>query len=188
MDSHEILHSLISKVIEVSPQDWEEFSSLWKPATLSKGEFFVEQGEPSHYVGFLSQGYVSNTYVTDEGKEIIKIFQFENSFIGSLAALNGEIAQHNVKAMEDLAFLKVRTKDIFELIKTKPIWETLIRKMVEKAFFEKQKKEHELYTFSAKERYLSLKETLGENINRIPKKDISLFLGIDPATLSRIIK
>lgn len=178
----------ISKVIDVSPEDWEEFKSYWAPITLKKGEFFVEQGETSEYAGFLVQGLVSNDYVTTEGKEIIKLFQFENNFIGSLASLNGGVSHHSVKAKEDAVILRAKTKDIFNLINTKPIWETLIRKMVEKAFFEKQEKEHELMTFSAKERYLSLKDSLGENINRISKKDISLYLGIDPATLSRLLK
>lgn len=178
----------ISKVIDVSTEDWEEFKSYWAPINLKKGELFVEQGESSEYAGFLVQGFVSNDYVTSEGKEIIKLFQFENNFIGSLASLNGGVSHHSVRAKEDSVILRAKTKDIFNLINTKPIWETLIRKMVEKAFFEKQEKEHELMTFSAKERYLSLKETLGENINRISKKDISLYLGIDPATLSRLLK
>lgn len=188
MDAHQNIYTEISKIIEISPAEWKEFKILWKPATIAKGDFFVEQGAPSEHAGFLVKGHVSNSYVTKEGKEIIKIFQFENSFIGSLAALNGGISHHSVQAMEEIYILKAKTKDIFNLIKINPIWETLIRKMVEKAFFEKQEKEHELMTFSARERYQSLKDSLGENINRISKKDISLFLGIDPATLSRIIK
>lgn len=188
MDAYQNIYSEISKVIEVSPADWEEFKSYWTPVTLAKGELFVEQGEASEYAGFLVKGFVSNDYITSGGKEIIKLFQFENSFIGSLAALNGGVSHHCVKAMEESHILKARTKDIFGLINTKPIWETLIRKMVEKAFFEKQEKEHELMTFSAKERYHSLKDSLGENIDRISKKDISLYLGIDPATLSRLLK
>ena len=188
MDNFQNLYHEISKIIEVSPQDWEKFKSLWKQVNLSKGDFFVEQGERSEYAGFLVKGYITNNYVTGDGKEVIKLFQFENNFIGSLASLDGGLSLHSVKAMENSIILQAKIKDITDLIKTSPIWETLSRKMVEKAFFEKQHKEHELMTFSAKERYLSLKDSLGENIDRISKKDISLYLGIDPATLSRLLK
>ena len=188
MENHQNMYTEISKVIEVTPVEWEEFKDLWVPINLAKGEFFVEQGELSEYAGFLVKGYVTNNYVTGEGKEIIKLFQFENNFIGSLSSLNGGLSLHSVKPMEDSLIFKAKIKDIFNLIKTKPVWETLLRKMVEKAFFEKQEKEHELMTFSAKERYHSLKDSLGENIDRISKKDTSLYLGIDPATLSRLLK
>lgn len=58
--------------------------------------------------------------------------------------------------------------------------------MLETAILGKEHREIEFLYFSAQERYDSFKKTDKNNLSRIPKKLIASYLGIDPATLSRL--
>ena len=67
-------------------------------------------------------------------------------------------------------------------------WLRFFKRQVDGTFALREIKEHQMYTFSAEERYLAFLEQSPNLANRIPLHYIASYIGITPEALSRIRK
>ncbi|HEX8576259.1 MAG TPA: Crp/Fnr family transcriptional regulator [Flavobacterium sp.] len=177
----------LDRILPLSHDEWQSFSSLFSEATLEKGEYFSIEERTETKMGFLLKGVVRAFYRNQNGIEYNKTFFTDNEFFGPYAALVTHQINHiNIQALTDCTILTASYSKITDLFSSYRKVETLARLIAEQFYIEKEKREIELVLLQANERYTLFKKEYPTIENLIPQYHIASYLGITPTQLSRI--
>ena len=170
-----------------SEQVLSDFTHIFYKKHLRKKEEFTSIGEYSDRVAFIIQGVMRAYYLTPTGKEYTKTIFTEKEFLAPLTSIvTGEKSLIALQALTHVDILVTRYRAIEELYAKYHVLEHMGRKIIEFQWAEKEKRELELITLNAEERYdLFVKHRKGL-LERIPHHYIASCLGITPVALSRI--
>ena len=185
------LKAYVENVTKMKPSQaqWDDFCSYLKARRYKKGEVFAEADEHCKTIGFIYKGIFEFSLSDEEGSQSIKSFNGEGGFVASYTSfITGEPSRYRVLAYEDSYVLAVDSKSLNYLFDKEMIWQKLGRLNAEHAYVRKEERESELLILDAEERYLSFIETHGDIAERLSGKDVASYLGINPATLSRLRK
>jgi CRP-like cAMP-binding protein len=108
-----------------------------------------------------------------------------NFFSDELSLLSGKSSPIEIIALEKSVVLQINKSNI-EKLKQTPMGALLFSAGDQKAIVEKEKKQIDLMSKTAEERYIDLLSKKLEIIQRISQKDIASYLGISTQSLSRI--
>lgn len=165
----------------------QDFIQIFYIKHLNKKEHFVDFGEVTNRVGYIIRGIVRAYYNTSDGREYTKTLFVENDFLAPLTSIVTN--QPSLIAMQALTHVDLLVSDYktLESVYSKHHeLECLGRKLIEFAWADKEKREIELMTLSAEERYNLFLNNRTELLSRIPHHYIASCLGITPVALSRI--
>ncbi|GGG97568.1 cAMP-binding protein [Polaribacter pacificus] len=183
----EELFAFINKISPIKLDTFNELQKCFKPLQLTKGDYFVREGEYAQQIGFLRKGVVRAFFINEEGKEYTKQFFVGYSIIGAYTSLltkqPNKIGQ---QALGDCEILTADFREIEKLYERFHDLERLGRKIAEFYFLEKEEKEIEMALLDADKRYLLMKEKFPSLELTIPQYQIASYLGITPTQLSRI--
>lgn len=185
------LRTFIENITNMTPTDkqWEEFCSHLKSKKFEKGESYAEQGEQCVYLSYIYKGLFAFSISDSEGNESIKSFNWDDYFVASYSSfITGEPSNFRIFAYEDSHVLMIDSSSLTKLFDKEMIWQKLGRLNAEGAYVRKEKRESELLIMDAEERYQSFLNSHKDIHERISGKDIAAYLGINPATLSRLKK
>lgn len=129
-------------------------------------------------------------YITSEsGKEHNKNFFFPISFAGSLTALiNNKPSKIVYETLSECKLYEINFYALKEICKTDIELNNLYSRLLEQVFIIYEKRQLELISMNASQRYLKLKEDIPEIDKLIPQYHIASYLSITPVQLSRIRK
>jgi len=172
-----------------SESQWSDFCSYLRPKKFEKGAVFAEQDEKCDSIGFVYKGIFVFSVSDSEGVEKIKSFNGENGFVAAYTSfINGCPSTFRVSAYEESYVLLIDSKSLRHLFDKEMIWQKLGRLNAEQAYIRKETRESELLILDAEERYQSFMNSHESVADRIAGKDVASYLGINPATLSRLRK
>ena len=182
----EYLQSLSHKKIT----NWEELECLMTQRKLKKSEHFFQHFDHCDEVAIVNSG-LFRIYLTDsEGEE--KTFSFipERSFLLDffLSWEENSKAMISVQALEECEIYTIKYNQFLELINISPIWHDIYREVLLKNYMFKTKREIEFVQFNAKQRLKGFMANKRIDINRIPKTYLASYLGIQPPSLSRLLR
>jgi CRP-like cAMP-binding protein len=184
-DLKQFFNNLTSGPIE----NWEEFSALFKPRVLRKGEYFIEEGQTAKEIGFLESGIMRVFYKNDNDIEYNKHFFINPCLVGGYASLiTNQPSQINQQALTDCTILVAKYSDIQALYAASPSFERAARIIAEHYFVQKEQREIELVLLDAEKRYAIFQKEFPTLQQQIPQYHIASYLGITPTQLSRIRK
>jgi len=127
--------------------------------------------------------------VNDRGGEHIIRFGLEDGWIYDYESYNLDIPTvYFIEALEDSEILVVSKGEYSFLQKLVPAVDVVNRKNDINNVIDSQKRIHASISMTAEDKYRSLISTFPSLINRIPQAMIASYLGMTPATLSRIRK
>ncbi len=173
----------------VSTESWDNFSALFKPKELKKGDYFIKEGEIAKEIAFLERGIIRVFYRSDKGDEYNKQFFVNPSLIGGYASLITNLpTQINQQALTNCNILVAKHSDIQALYSTCPDIERVARILAEYYFVEKEQREIEIVLLDAEKRYHIFQKQFPQLEQQIPQYHIASYLGITPTQLSRIRK
>lgn len=164
-----------------------QLNPLLELRSYGAGDYLVRAGEPALYLIWLFSGACREFYVTHEGNEYNKAFVVAGQVAGSLYDLK---RQTNSTAY--IEFLQPSTgavmlfTDFMGLVEADQSIRSIYYRMVEQLFLKKCKREHDLLTLNATERYLSFCHQYPGIDQVVPLYHIASYLGISPEALSRI--
>jgi len=183
----EKLISFIRNKVELPDEQLNSICSKFKHQVIPKNRFVIQKGQiVSHYYFIESGGFI--IYAKEHGVQHTRYFAFENEFIADIARIKThERSQEYIQTLEETSLYLISHEDMEALYVQYPVWQTFGRLVWEESFCNVLKSIHQFQTLTAKERYLELVKR-SNLINRVPLKDLSLFLGITPSSLSRIRK
>jgi CRP-like cAMP-binding protein len=176
----------LNKKLELPDQLFNVFWTKLKPAIISKGDMFLEQGKISRSLALVEKGAFYSFYEKD-GNEIIEGFCFEGCFMTDYPSfIAHSISKKNFKALENSNILTISYKELQSLYSQNVLFERAGRLMAENLFATWEMKLQDTIFLTPTERYLKLLKNSNNLLQRVPQYLIASYLNITPQYLSQI--
>lgn len=171
------------------PDQADELLSVGMAKELKKGEYFIRAGEIPKKFAFVGSGIFRYVYINDKGIEFTKGIIQELNFIASYSAMiKNDFSHFYIEALENSEVLEIPYEKWIDIMGKDPFWDKFLIKVLEKAFFIKEKREKEFLLLDAQTRYANFLKEFPNLQDRIKQNIIASYLGIQPESLSRIRK
>ncbi|TDQ25723.1 Crp/Fnr family transcriptional regulator [Tenacibaculum caenipelagi] len=165
----------------------EVFISFFSEIQLKKKDYFAKEGEFSSKLAFISNGVMRAFFRNKSGHEYNKTFFTSSNFVAAYSSITTKQKNLiNIQCLTDCTLFVADFRQLTSLYKNYPKFESLARIMAEYKFAIKEKREIELVTLEATERYSIFKKEHPGLENLINQYHIASYLGITPTQLSRI--
>lgn len=181
------LREYLDGMIRLDEDEFRAFTARFSEIGLQKNEHFAKAGEFPTRLGFLLQGVMRAYFRDPSGHEYNKTFFTPPGFVAAYSSLTTK--QENligIQCLTDCRLLWADFAQITSLYGTYPKIESLARKLAERKFALKEKREIELVILDARARYDIFKREHPQLENQIKQYHIASYLGISPTQLSRI--
>ncbi|MGK0366873.1 MAG: CRP-like cAMP-binding protein [Thermoproteota archaeon] len=183
------IKTVLSNMGELPEEEWQRLKGILNERKLKKDDYFIQAGEKSTEFAFIGTGLVRYFYTTFDGNEFNQTFKNDKDFIlDYYPMLTGEVSPLSVQALEDTTIYSGCFEEFTHFYDIHPCWNKLGRKMAELNFLQKCSRERQLLLFDATGRYLNFIKEFASILDKIPQYHIALYLGVNPATLNRLIK
>ncbi len=188
IDNH--LKEYLQSLTKTPISDWSSIEKLLTLKKIKKGDHFFQHFDHCEDIAIISSG-LFRIYLTDhEGEE--KTFSFipEKSFILDffLSWEENSKTMVSVQALEDSEIYAVRYNHFLELMNINKTWHDVYIEVLLRNYIFKTKREIQFVQFNAKERLNMFIQNKRIDINRIPKTYLASYLGIQPPSLSRLLR
>jgi len=181
----ELLKKAFDKYYEAPLEVWKQFADLGEQVEYVKKEIIKEADKKENYGYFLIKGAVGSFVWKNENYVCLDLLIENNFFADEISLFTGKPSPVEIIALEDSTVLKISKSNIDQLRQT-PMGVLLFSIGDQNSLIEKEKKQIELLTQTAEERYIQLLQSRPELIQRISQKNIASYLGISTQSLSRI--
>lgn len=181
------LTNYIRSYIDIEEKELNIILSCFEKQVIPKNKFVLKKGQLVTYYYFICSGGFK-IYDMENDIQSIRYFAFENEFITDIFKIKSRgRTESYIKTLEETTVYTITHQKMEEMYNRFPLWERFGRLVWEKSFESVLHAIHSFQSLNAKERYMILQQR-SDLINRVPLKDLSLFLGITPSSLSRIRK
>lgn len=173
----------------ITKETFEVLQTLSSKIELKTGEYIVEQGKKSNKVAILVSGLMRAHCTLESGKEITKNIFSPISFVGPLAAIiEDKPSLLSYEALVDSEVLEVNFQEFLKKAKTDVKISNFYNAILEYVFILYERKQLEMMSSNATQRYEELKKRIPNIEDLIPQYQIASYLNISPVQLSRIRK
>ncbi len=177
----------LENLIPFTENEMTIFTSLFSQIKLKKKDYLAKEGEYSHKLAFLNTGVIRAFFRNKSGNEYNKTFFTPSNFVAAYSSIiTKQKNLINIQCLTDCTLQVTDFDKITSLYKDYSKIESLARILAERKFAIKEKREIELVTLEAKERYEIFKKEYPNLENQISQYHIASYLGITPTQLSRI--
>ncbi|SEB82510.1 cAMP-binding domain of CRP or a regulatory subunit of cAMP-dependent protein kinases [Tenacibaculum sp. MAR_2009_124] len=181
------LTTYINKYISLDQDELNEILPFFERKVFSKNKFLIKKEQVVTHYYFIASGGVMIYDIVDD-IQYTRYFAFENEFIADITKIKSKQRSTSfIKTIEETEVFTISYEDMEHLYDKLPKWQKFGRLIWEDAFTSVLYGIHNFQSLTAKERYLDLLNR-SDLIFRVPLKDLSVFLGITPQSLSRIRK
>jgi CRP-like cAMP-binding protein len=160
-----------------------------KPKRLWKRQVFLHEGQVCQHLIWISKGVLRLYFMDRLGKEHTIEFGLETNFLTDRHSLSQNIPSiYQIDALCDTEVLLISRESLLELTNQIPNFGELLRIITLQALENYQNRILATLTLSADEKYRMLFKQNPVLLQQVPQHMIASYLGITPATLSRIRK
>jgi CRP-like cAMP-binding protein len=157
------------------------------PKKIRKRQYLLQEGDISHYIGFVVKGCFRLYGVGKNGEEYSMRFAIENWWISDFDSFqSGLPSKYNIEALEDGELLMIKKEKFEALIETIPNFKKLIEKLTAKNYEAHQNRILSNISETAEEKYDNFIKSYPQIYERIPLHMVASFLGLSRETLSRV--
>jgi CRP-like cAMP-binding protein len=180
------MYEYLHQQFGLSKASWEQFLPEMTVVHAETKCQLQEAGQLVTQFYFLVEGLVRFYYVTPDGKESNKAFYAENNIVGSLSALIlNEPCRFTVETMESCTLVALPYEPKGDIWQVSSEWQYVFNRCCQLMLVRNERREAELLTLSAKQRYLQFVQNFPHYIDRIPQYHIASYLGVTPVALSK---
>ena len=188
MEPLEQLRNFISAVRELSDTEWEIFSGIWQPFECKRKTVLTAAGEKERHLYFVLEGLQRAFYVGDDQKEATIVFTYPFSFSGVADSfLTQTDSKFFFETLTASKFLRTTYKQLDQLMNAHASIQQMVLKLTAFALKGVLERQIEIQCFSAEEKFRSLLKRSPHVLQIIPHKYLASYLGIDPATFSKLL-
>lgn len=160
---------------------------LFEKVSTKRNEIMIHYDHIANYYYFINKGAIRLYTITDEGQEISRHFAFEGSFVTALPSfIDQKPAEEYLQTIEKSELLRISRKDFYDLVATQPVFAKIYTEILELGFIVAQKRIYGFQGYDAIYKVKWIIKNQPQLILRVSNKMVASFLGISPATLSRI--
>jgi len=188
MEGIEQLYTFIAAVQSLKENEWQQFSGIWQPFECKRKTILTAAGETERHLYFVLDGLQRAFYVGDDQKESTIVFTYPHSFSGVADSfLTQTASNYFFETLTASKFLRTTYKQLEELMNKFPAIQQLVLKLTAFALKGVLERQIEIQSFSAEEKFRSLLKRSPHVLQIIPHKYLASYLGIDPATFSKLL-
>lgn len=178
----------LSAQCAITSADWEVLRAQLTVQQVPKKHVLQQIGEHSSTHYFAVEGLIRYYYLGLDGKEHNKAFYDKGHIVGSLSALIlNEPARYCIETIEPCCLIAIPHANNSNMVES-ALWQQLFNFGCQMMLVRNERREAELLTLSAKERFLQFHRNFPSYSDRIPQFQIASYLGITPVALSRYKK
>lgn len=182
------LRQAIYNINPLHDAEWEAFAATLIIKDFKKGDFLIRQGQVENFIYFLNTGATRHYFVKDD-KEFTVDFQFQGDFVTAYYSLiTREPSAIAIELLEDAEVVAIPLKFLQEFYARHHNGERIGRLIAEYQYIKRLRREMDLLSRTAEERYNELMQRNPALIRQISVRHLSSYLGIHPESLSRIRK
>ncbi|WNC74179.1 Crp/Fnr family transcriptional regulator [Thalassotalea psychrophila] len=179
------IFEVFNRQVSFTEEDWRLFEPCLKVIDVGAKHNLQAIGEPVTHHYFIISGLVRWFYITPDGKELNKGFYGENYIAGNLSAIIlNEASRFAIETLEPCKLVSIST-NMFKPFGQCSSWDRLFNYSCQMLLIRNERREAELLTLSAKDRYLKFIKNFPGYIDRIPQYHVAAYLGINPVSLSK---
>lgn len=179
----------VFKDVTFSEEQLLNVGSKFEEIELKKGDFLLRAEEKVRHQYYVRSGCLRTFFIDKSGKEYTIQFAVKDWWISDYTAFfSSSKAIMYIEGIQDAILYKVSKSDIDVLLREIPQLEPFYRKKMEKLFASFQRRILANLAQTAKERYISFKETYPAIEQNVKNYHIASYLGITTESLSRIRK
>ena len=178
----------IKKIADFSDDEIDRFFGYLEEDIIPKGGHFLQFGQVSHFVAYITSGLVMH-YQLSDGIEIPIDFTPQGEWLAYLKSFtSGNPSEMALKALEETRILKLSATKMQQLFNWQPKFIAMKYFYTEVSFMNYAQHSADLAMLDGRERYNKFMREKPDLINRIPQYYIAAYLGIKPQSLSRLRK
>jgi CRP-like cAMP-binding protein len=152
-----------------------------------RNQILLREGEICKDYYFVNKGCLRLFTYTNDGIETTRYFAFEGAFGTALPSLIEQTpAFEFVQTIENSELLKISRDNFFHLVDTVPQFAKVYRQILEWGFITAQKRIYGFQGFDALQKVQWVMQYQPDFLVRVSNKMAASYLGITPATLSRV--
>jgi CRP-like cAMP-binding protein len=183
------LRQNIAKHISLSDKEAEQFCSLFKPHTIRKKDFMLQEGDTCMFEAFVTKGLFRIYHLDENGFEQVLYFAMEDWWVTDIDSFtNQKPSQLFIEALEDSEVLLISKQDKDYAYENIPAIEKLFRIMTQKTHVALQRRMIDNLSKTADQRYIDFTEKYPSLAQRLPNIQVAAYLGISHEFLSKIRK
>lgn len=179
----------LETIADIPDREWQQILPRSQVIAVETQHFLQSAKQPvlKHY--FLCSGLVRLFYETLDGKDINKGFYGSGHMVGNLSALIlAEDSRFAIQCLEPSVLVQVDLHGFNELTQGCPGFKAVFDQSCQLMLIRNERREAELLTMNAKQRFLQFHKNFPDLFDRIPQYHIASYLGITPVALSRYKK
>lgn len=182
------LQQFISAIYPLKEKEWNAFADIWSPFECKRKTILTAAGETERYLYFVLEGLQRAYYISDDNKEGTIVFTYPPSFSGVADSfLTQTPSRYFFETLTASRFLRTTYHQVDELMQQYPDIQRMILKTTAFALKGVLERQAELQCFSAEEKFRTLLKRSPHVLQIIPHKYLASYLGIDPATFSKLL-
>lgn len=178
--------SALEKIFPLTKEAIRDLYPIMEVTHLNRNEYLVQAGSRVHFCFGLIEGVIRVFYDRD-GNEYNKTFFVPGMFPTPLTALlTGEPCLLSFQALAPCKLVRFSYRHFRDLFALHRCLESLMLRIMEQVWIDKEKHDIEMVTNDATKNYLIFREEYPGLESLIPQYHIASYLGITPIQLSRI--
>jgi CRP-like cAMP-binding protein len=189
IENASLLHiqNVINQFTTITDDQMKTIGSMLSSASYKKHEYFIKAGDLNSHAMFILSGLFRVFYINYKGTEYTKNFGTQNQFMAPFnSILRGKPSNLYIQALEDSEVLLLDYNKCIKTAESNISLQIILRKIMEEAYLQKEKRESDLLFYDAETRYINFKKEFPNLLSQIKQHHIASFLGMSPETLSRI--
>lgn len=182
------IKAALDQFLRLEDTEWSEILATLSLKKFKKGEFLTSQGQVENFIYFINEGATRNYFIRD-GKDFTVDFHFAGDFVtGYYSLITREPSEVFIEALLDLEAVAISYAALSTFYTKYHNGDKLGRLIAEYQYVKRIRKEMELLSQTAEQRYAVLMQRNPALIRDVSVKHLSSYLGIHPESLSRIRK
>lgn len=170
----------------ISASETAAITAAFSLKKIAKGDYFVQEGKTSKYLGFITKGLFQYYYAKD-GKEITTYITGANTFLLSIISFyKQQPSKENIRALSDAELQMIHYDDLVKLKINNEAFRNFYIGALENLAVGMDETRSNLITLTAEERYAVLMKNEPALLQQVPLQYLASILGVTPRHLSRI--
>ena len=183
------LLSAFSRYVTLPDEEWMCIRSKWVRRSFSKHQILLAEGQVERYLYFILEGVHRLYFLDHKGAEQTVAFGYNGNFSGNLYSQISRLPSHYfLEALTSGSMLALSVKDLNELYDQCPNMDRWGRLLCQELFIGRGKREREMMTMTAQERFYRLYSESAHLFQLVPHKHLASYIGMRPETFSRMWK
>ena len=182
------LRTAIDAVLPLPDEEWEAMLACWHSVSYKRKTVITAAGDTERYAYFVLDGLQRAFCLAEGERDVTLVFSYTGSFAGIIDSFFlQQPSRYYFETLTHSSFLRITYADIRRLAETYPLIARWIHLSTVHALAGIMERHVEALSLDAGQKFRRLLSRSPHVPQLIPHKYLASYLGIDPATFSKLL-